>query len=141
MAEGYATAATLKSLHSQAGDPPGRVAFVAAFDAGNVPHVARVLRERHRSAAMVIAADNDKAMEDQELGRNPGLIKGQQAAEGAAAVLMAPSFSEEEVQGEFTDWNDMASQDEVRAALVAKELENALVKALERARHRIPRWT
>jgi hypothetical protein len=35
----------------------------------------------------------------------------------------------------------MASQDEVRAALVAKELENALVKALERARHRIPRWT
>ncbi len=34
------------------------VAFVAAFDAGNVPHVARVLRERHLSAAMVIAADN-----------------------------------------------------------------------------------
>ena len=32
----------------------------------------------------------------------------------------------------------MASHDEVRAALVAKELENALVKALERARHRDP---
>ena len=30
---------------------------------GNVPHVARVLRERHLSAAMVIAADNDRAME------------------------------------------------------------------------------
>src|SRR5215469_2042105 len=27
----------------------------------NVPHVARVFRERHLSAAMVIAADNDKA--------------------------------------------------------------------------------
>ena len=34
VAEGYATAATLKSLHSQAGDSLGRVAFVAAFDAG-----------------------------------------------------------------------------------------------------------
>jgi hypothetical protein len=138
VAEGYATAATLKSLHSQAGDPPGRVAFVAAFDAGNVPHVARVLRERHRSAAMVIAADNDKAMEDQELGRNPGLIKGQQAAEGAGAVLMTPSFSEEEVQAGFSDWNDLASHDEVRKGLVAKELGNALAKAFERAQQRDP---
>src|SRR5258707_8486738 len=33
VAEGYATAATLKSLHAEAGDPLGRVAFVAAFDA------------------------------------------------------------------------------------------------------------
>src|SRR6266436_7675663 len=138
VAEGYATAATLKSLYAETGDPLGRVAFVAAFDAGNVPHVARVLRERHLSAAMVIAADNDKAMEGQEVGRNPGLIKGQQAASANGAVLMAPSFSEEEVQAGFTDWNDMASHDEVRAALVAKELENALVKALERARHRDP---
>jgi putative DNA primase/helicase len=47
IAEGYATAATLKSLHAETGDPLGRVAFVAAFDAGNVPNVARVLRERH----------------------------------------------------------------------------------------------
>jgi putative DNA primase/helicase len=98
VAEGYATAATLKSLHAEAGDPRLAVAFVAAFDAGNVPHVARVLRERHLSAAMVIAADNDKAMESQEVGRNPGLIKGQQAASANGAVLMAPSFSGELTQ-------------------------------------------
>src|SRR5206468_6751551 len=89
-------------------------------------------------AAMVIAADNDKAMESQELGRNPGLIKGQQAAEGAGAVLMAPTFSQEEIEAGFSDWNDLASHDEVRAALVAKELGNALAKAFERARHRDP---
>src|SRR4029077_4405936 len=47
VAEGYATAATLRSLHAETGDPLRRVAFVAAFDAGNAPHVARVLRERH----------------------------------------------------------------------------------------------
>src|SRR5262249_28596573 len=115
-----------------------RVAFVAAFDAGNVPHVARVLRERHLSAAMVIAADNDKAMEGQDPARNPGLIKGQLAAEDAGAVLMAPSFSEEEVQAGFTDWNDLASHDEVRKGLVAKELGNALAKAFERAQQRDP---
>src|SRR6266446_6773793 len=129
VAEGYATAATLKSLHAETGDPLGRVAFVAAFDAGNVPHVARVLRERHLSAAMVIAADNDRAMEGQEVGRNPGLIKGQQAGEGAGAVLMAPSFSEEELEAGFSDWNDLASHDEVRKGLVAKELGQALQKA------------
>ena len=32
VAEGYATAATLKSVHAEAGDPLGRVAFVAAFE-------------------------------------------------------------------------------------------------------------
>src|SRR6266404_1283663 len=107
----------------------GRVAFVAAFDAGNVPHVARVLRERHLSAAMVIAADNDRAMEGQEIGRNPGLIKGQDAASANGAVLMAPSFSEEELEAGFSDWNVLASHDEVRKGLVAKELEQALQKA------------
>jgi putative DNA primase/helicase len=74
VAEGYATAATLKSLHAEAGDPRGRVAFVAGFDAGNLPYVAQALRERYADAAMVIAADNDKAREGQEPGRNPGLI-------------------------------------------------------------------
>jgi hypothetical protein len=129
VAEGYATAATLKSLHAETGDPLGRVAFVAAFDAGNVPHVARVLRERHLSAAMVIAADNDRAMEGQEVGRNPGLIKGQEAAAANGAVLMAPSFSAEELEAGFSDWNDLATHDEGRKDLVAKELEQALQKA------------
>jgi len=56
---------------------------------------------------VVIAADNDRAMEGQEVGRNPGLIKGQQAASANGAVLMAPSFSEEELEAGFSDWNDL----------------------------------
>ena len=78
---------------------------------------------------MVIAADNDKALEGQEIGRNPGLIKGQQAASANGAVLMAPAVSEEEIAAGFTDWNDLASSDPVRAASVAKELGQALQKA------------
>ena len=51
---------------------------------------------------------------------------------------MAPSFSEEELEAGFSDWNDLASHDEVRKRLVAKELEQARGKALERALHRDP---
>src|SRR5882757_6762592 len=68
-------------------------------------------------------------MEGQEVGRNPGLIKGQEAASATGAVLMAPSFSEEELEAGFSDWNDLATHDEVRKGLVAKELEQALQKA------------
>jgi hypothetical protein len=74
----------------------------------------RALRERHLSAAMVIAADNDQAREGQEVGRNPGLIKGQEAAAANGAVLMAPSFSAEELEAGFSDWNDLATHDEGR---------------------------
>ena len=42
---------------------------------------------------------------------------------------MAPSFSEEELEAGFSDWNDLASHDEVRKGLVAKELGQALQKA------------
>jgi hypothetical protein len=68
-------------------------------------------------------------MEGQEPGRNPGLIKGQQAASANGAVLMAPSFSEEDLEAGFSDWNDLASHDEVRKASVSKELAQALQKA------------
>jgi hypothetical protein len=39
------------------------------------------------------------------------------------AVLKAPFFSEEGLEAGFSDWNDLASYDEVRKGLVAKELE------------------
>jgi hypothetical protein len=44
-------------------------------------------------------------------------------------VLMAPSFSQEELEAGFSDWNDLATHDEGRKDLVAKELEQALQKA------------
>src|SRR5438132_11586947 len=42
---------------------------------------------------------------------------------------MASSFSQEEIEAGFSDWNDLASYDEVRKGLVAKELGQALQKA------------
>jgi putative DNA primase/helicase len=48
LAEGYATAATLKSLHAEAGDSRLAVAFVAAFDAGAArrPRASRAAPQR-----------------------------------------------------------------------------------------------
>jgi hypothetical protein len=42
---------------------------------------------------------------------------------------MAPSFSEEELEAGFSDWNDLATHDEGRKDLVAEELEQALQQA------------
>jgi putative DNA primase/helicase len=102
VAEGYATAATLKSLHTETGDPRLAVAFVAAFDAGNVPHASRAVRARFPDVAMVIAADNDVALAEGQ-GRNPGLLNEQKAAAELGAELMVPQFSEEEIGAGFSD--------------------------------------
>ena len=140
IAEGYATAATLKELYNTPSDGEREqlkgdqteiyrgVEFIAAFDAGNLPHVASALRERYPDKAIVIAADNDVSLAEGQ-GRNPGLINGQKAAGAIHAELLVPRFSDEEIQAGMTDFNDLASHDEVRKGLVAKELEQALAKA------------
>ena len=51
IAEGFATAAT---VHEATGFP-----VVAAFNAGNLPAVARAIRGRHPGARMIICADDD----------------------------------------------------------------------------------
>src|SRR5271157_274527 len=140
IAEGYATAATLKELYNTPSDGEREqfkgdqteiyrgVEFIAAFDAGNLPHVASALRERYPDKVIVIAADNDVSLAEGQ-GRNPGLINGQKAAGAIHAELLVPRFSDEEIQAGMTDFNDLASHDEVRKGLVAKELEQALAKA------------
>src|SRR5208283_4426034 len=140
IAEGYATAATLKELYNTPSDGEREqlkgdqteiyrgVQFIAAFDAGNLPHVASALRERYPDKVIVIAADNYVSLA-QGQGRNPGLINGQKAAGAIHAELMVPRFSDEEIQAGMTDFNDLTSHDEVRKGLVAQELEQALAKA------------
>lgn len=51
IAEGYATAA---SLHEATGLP-----VAVAFNANNIPHVARALRKRYRTAYLLLCADDD----------------------------------------------------------------------------------
>jgi len=134
IAEGYATAATLKELYSRANLAEKRkVAFVAAFDAGNVPHAARALRERFPDAAMVIAADNDVAL-SQGQGHNPGLAKATEAAEAIGAQLMVPRFSDQEIENGLTDFNDLVNESPIEAHAVSGELDRAIANALALAR-------
>ena len=112
--EGYAT---LASAHAAT-----RHASIVAFDAGNVPKVARVLRERFPDAALVFLADNDQWTEG-----NPGLRRAQQAAEEVGGFVAIPPFdysegkpgSDGKLRGpsDFNDLHQLRGLDVVRQVI------------------------
>lgn len=94
VAEGYATAA---SCHEATGRPA-----IVAFDAGNLPHVARALRGRWPAARLLICGDDDRPTAERT-GKNPGRLK---AAEAARLARGAAVFPEGLPEG-LTDFNDL----------------------------------
>jgi putative DNA primase/helicase len=101
LAEGYATAAT---VHEATGRPA-----VVGFDAGNLVHVAKALRERWPAAALLVCADDDRDTEART-GKNPGRDKAEAAAraartgQGLAAVALPDG-----VAAGGSDFNDLAA--------------------------------
>lgn len=99
--EGYATMATAYELTGHAA--------IATFDAGNVPVVARVLREKFPEACLVMLADNDQWTKG-----NPGVTKAREAANAVGGVVAIPQFDaalgvaddDGKVKGP-TDFNDL----------------------------------
>jgi hypothetical protein len=96
----------------------GQVANIAlvAFDAGNLPPVAKAVRQRYPTAQIVIAADDDYRTEG-----NPGITKATQAAKVAGGVVAIPDFGGERPAG-YTDFNDLghfAGYDRVRSIIDA----------------------
>lgn len=107
ISEGYATAASLSEGLGHA--------TVAAFDSGNLPHVARALREKFPDKPIVIAGDDDKAQEI-ERGHNPGRAKAEEAAKAVGGKTIFPIFAPGEQQANpkgFTDFNDLANKSEL----------------------------
>ncbi|NOT13379.1 MAG: toprim domain-containing protein [Methylococcaceae bacterium] len=84
IAEGYATADTLSQSLGYA--------TVAAFDAGNLPSVARLLHNKFPDKPFIIAGDNDLHQELTE-GRNPGKEKAQAAANAVNGLAIFPIFA------------------------------------------------
>ena len=82
--EGYATVDTL----SQALGFP----TVAAFDSGNLPNVANLLREKFPNKPIIIAGDNDLHQEMTD-GRNPGKQKAQEAVKLVNGTAIFPIFA------------------------------------------------
>ena len=93
LAEGFATAA---SIAEATGWP-----VACCFTAGNLPRVARDVRERFPRARIVLAGDDDRATPN-----NPGREKATEAARLVNGIAVFPSFASD--QG--SDFNDMAQQ-------------------------------
>lgn len=86
--EGYATADTLSQ---SLGYPT-----VAAFDSGNLPHVARELHQVFPDKPFLIAGDNDMHQElvsGKGLEGNPGRTKAEEAAKAVGGTAIVPTFA------------------------------------------------
>ncbi|HQS22611.1 MULTISPECIES: DUF927 domain-containing protein [unclassified Acidovorax] len=94
IAEGYATAA---SVHQATGHP-----VAVAFDAGNLAHVAKALRQQYRAALLVLCGDDDAATEART-GTNTGRVK----AEAAARTVRGLAVFPEGLPDGGSDFNDM----------------------------------
>jgi phage/plasmid primase-like uncharacterized protein len=84
IAEGYATAATLRQTLGYA--------TVSAFDSGNLSPVAQALHGKYPDKPVVIACDDDRHLELTH-GVNPGRTKGEEAARLAGGVALLPIFA------------------------------------------------
>jgi len=80
-AEGYATAA---SIHMATGDT-----VAVAFDAGNMLHVAKALRNKCPTARLLMCGDDDAQTEG-----NPGKVKAEKAAIENNGMWCVPNFDE-----------------------------------------------
>lgn len=99
--EGVSTGGTI-------GEATGRP-VVVTFDAGNMPKVADALRRKYPGVMMIIAADDDIALERAKKP-NKGLQKAHEAAEqGRAAAVMIPDFTSLRERGDWSDFNDMGT--------------------------------
>ena len=94
VAEGYATAA---SLHEATGYP-----VAVAFDAGNLAHVTKALRQQHRAALLVVCGDDDRTTEART-GTNTGRVKAEAAARAVRGLAVFP----EGLPDGGSDFNDM----------------------------------
>ena len=124
ISEGYATAASNAEALG--------FATVAAFDSGNLPHVARALHEKYPDKPIIIAGDDDKQQEI-ERGHNPGRAKAEEAAQAVGGKAIFPIFAPGEQAGDpkgFTDFNDLANKSELGREGVKRQVTTAVGKVL-----------
>ncbi len=116
--EGYATGLSVRMATDR------RFAYYMAIDAGNLPHVARLLRAKFPRSRLLIFADDDY------LTGGAGTRKAEEAAAAVGnAVVLVPTFTaprratkKDESLPKLTDFNDLhvaESLDEVVAQIAA----------------------
>jgi len=100
LCEGYATGATIREATG--------AAVAVAFHAGNLKAVAKVLREAHPGAELVVCADDDR-----DTKGNPGVAHARAAAAAAGGLVLVPRFRRPG-PGD-TDFNDLARSEGLAA--------------------------
>ncbi|CZP95864.1 DNA primase TraC [Legionella pneumophila] len=127
IAEGYATAATIK----EATELP---AVVSAFDSGNLKSVAKALHEKYPHIPIMIAADDDKHLELSK-GMNPGKEKATEAAMAVNGMIILPTFApneQSENPRKFSDFNDMAKYSRLRVEGVKRQFKSKIEKFIKK---------
>lgn len=103
LCEGWATGVALYKLTN------GMIPIIVAWDAGNLPHVARSLRNAYYSAQIYICGDNDHDSFNKSKNTivNAGFIAAKRAASQVKAVIALPPFSSEDsAHKDLSDWDD-----------------------------------
>jgi len=108
--EGFATGA---SLREATGHP-----VMVAWDAGNLPKVAKVAREKRPEARIIVCADNDTETMVKGLPKNVGLDKAQEAAGLVSGFCIWPEMPEGKA-GDFNDAHAMLGLDYVKNRIQA----------------------
>ncbi|AOW51166.1 MULTISPECIES: zincin-like metallopeptidase domain-containing protein [Legionella] len=117
IAEGYATAATIK----EACELP---AVVSAFDSGNLKAVAKALHKKYPHTPVILAADDDKHLELSK-GINPGKEKAGEAADAVNGFIVLPTFAPGEQSlnpRQFSDFNDLAKHSKLGIEGVKRQI-------------------
>lgn len=123
--EGYATGLTVRTALDR------QIPVYVAFDAGNLHHVVRMLRELHPEVRMLICADDDWRTRDpitKELN-NPGRTAAKAIAKQVSGVdIVYPIFDRTRQDGD-TDFDDLRIRQGLEAA--QRQLQGA-VRMMER---------
>jgi putative DNA primase/helicase len=115
IAEGAATGA---SLHACTGH-----CVAIAFTAGNLPHAAKAILKRYRSARILVCADDDFCT-----AGNPGITKAQEAAAAVGGAIVVPVFDGDPLRPDIAAANiDFTKKD--------------YKQHVERVRAGRPKWT
>ncbi|HAU4024246.1 TPA: DUF1738 domain-containing protein [Legionella pneumophila] len=121
IAEGYATAATIK-------DATGLPVVVSAFDSGNLKPVAKALHDKYPNTPIIVAADDDKHLELTK-GINPGKEKGKEAADSVNGFIILPTFAPGEQLSnprQFSDFNDLANNSKLGLEGIKRQLKSKI---------------
>ena len=108
--EGYATGA---SIHMSTGQTA-----VVAFNAGNLIHAAKAIKELYPNSKLVVAADDDRWTKKNGAPYNPGLEAAKKTANELGIKYVSPFFKDLSTQPtDFNDLHVLEGPDEIRRQL------------------------